>query len=381
MNTATEKNSNLYLDHAASSVMFTEVNKYIFEFNEEFFGNPSSIHQMGVKSSMEIERSRDLIANCYNVNPESVFFTSGGTESNNWVIYSILLKYKNEKRREIITSEIEHPSILKPIEFYANLFGYEVKKVRIMPNGQIDLAHFKQLASERVLFCSIMHVNNEVGSILQIEEVGEICKQFSIIFHVDACQGFLKCSLNTENIHFITINSHKIHGPKGVGALVSKRSDILLPMMIGGGHEMGYRSGTLNTAGIVGFAHAVKLFLEKQKNFKKINFKNYLSKRLEEEIDGFKINGSLENSSEYILNFSIDGVHAKELFKYLNANNVFVSTSSACSSRLFKPSYVLEALGISEKQNFEAVRISFSPELGLEDGDKFVKILKGYFKK
>jgi len=381
MNVVNENKNFLYLDHAASSTMFSEVNKYIFDFNSEFFGNPSSIHKAGINLTKEIEKARDTIANIYKVNSESVFFTSGGTEANNWIIYSLLLKHRNENRKIVLTSEIEHPSVLKPLEFYSELFGYEVKKVKTMSNGQINLDHLNSLASDKVLFCTVMQVNNETGSVLQIKEIGEVCKKYSILFHVDACQGFLKCKLDNENVHFITINSHKVHGPKGIGALISTNTSILLPLMIGGGHEMGYRSGTLNASAIVGFKKAIEIFLEKQNQFLKINFKKILLDRLMHEIDGFNLNGSLENSSDYILNFSIDGVHAKEIFKYLNGNNIFVSTSSACSSRLFKPSYVLEAMGISEKQNFEAIRISFSPEQGIKEIDYFMNTLKEFLAK
>lgn len=372
----------LYFDHAASSVIFPDVNEFIYEFNNKFTANPSSIHQLGVKTSLEIEKAREKIANEFNIKPECVYFTSGGTESNNWAIFSILYKFRNSNRKQVITSEIEHPSVINPLAFYAEMFGFELIKVKTLADGRVDLEHLSKIADENVLFCSMMQVNNETGSMLQITEIGKICKSSEIIFHVDACQGFLKSKMDIikDNISLITINSHKIHGPKGIGALVSINQELITPMILGGGHELGFRSGTLNSSGIVGFAHAIEIFKNKQNTFKQINLKQEMINQLKSFFSGFHLNGSLENSSDYILNFSISGIHSKDLFKYLNANNVYVSTSSACSSKLFKPSYVLAAMGIEEKRNFEAVRFSFSPDHTIEDLDKVIRIMKGYVK-
>lgn len=373
---------NTYLDNAASTPLLAEVQATMLECMNESFGNSSSIHTPGVQAIRRVERAREIIANSLNASSEEFYFTCGGTESNNWVIKSFLGR-TDLKNKKIITSAIEHPSILVPLNWLAEYFGIQIIKIGVDSEGIIKLAELEKAMDSNVLLCTIMHVNNEVGSIQPLNEISKLCEKFNVPFHVDACQSFIKVPLNLSHtkITYLTINAHKLHGPKGVGALYMRKGHELPAFMHGGGHEMNLRSGTLNVPGIVGFGKAVELQAPSSGRFVEMGqLLKWLSEELKTAFPTCKITGHVTMKAPHILNVRFPGHLGKDLFWALNKVGIAVSTSSACSSTKMTPSSVLAALGLSDEENLEALRISIGLLTTKEDLEFLLNQLKGIIK-
>ncbi len=347
----------------------------------EEYGNPSSLHRLGLKAEKKMEEARESIARFLQVNKEEIFFTSGGTESNNIAIQSILNKY-DRFGKHIITTGIEHPSVYNIYNYYEQK-GYEVTYLKVDKRGIISLEDLEKAIREDTILISIMQVNNEIGSIQPTWKVKELLskKNSKALLHVDGVQAFGKIKLNIKDwgIDTFSISGHKIHGPKGIGVLYIDKKLKINPIIYGGNQERGLRSGTENIPGILGLGKAVEIlngnFEEEQKKVKEL--KSYFIKRLKEEIDHIHINSPDEKDfSPYILNVSFEYVRGEILLHYLENKGIYVSTTSACSSKAAKENRVLKEIGLSNRQIEGAIRFCFSYKITKEDIDYTIYVLK-----
>ena len=351
------KNKNIYLDNHSSTQIDERVYKQMIPFLTNVFGNPhSDSHSHGWISNKFIDLSRSKIAKVINANKEEIFFTSGATESNNLVIKG--LAFSQKKKNHIITCVIEHKCILESCKFLEAI-GYKITYLKVNKFGELNLNDLKKKINRKTFLISIMHVNNEIGTIHPIKKIGEICKKKGIFFHTDASQslGKVKIDVNYLNLDFASFSSHKIHGPQGVGCLfIKKRKDVkLTPLFSGGGQENGLRSGTLPTALCVGFGQAVELIEnERIKTTKKIkNLKNIFLKILEKKNINYILNG--RNTVDHNINITL--LDNKNEFLFSKLDDISLSAGSACGSGSGEPSYVLKEIGLNKNKANSTLRI------------------------
>lgn len=369
----------IYLDNCSTTRPREEVIDVMIDALKNDFGNPSSLHRLGLNSEKKIETSRQKIADFLKVSPEEIYFTSGATESNNLAIKSILNKY-SRRGKHIITTSIEHPSVMNVVKnFQEN--GYSVTYLKIDSNGIISLDELANSIRQDTVLISIMQVNNEIGSIQPTWKVKNIIKEkkSEAILHVDGVQAFGKIPVHIKDwgIDAFSFSGHKIHGPKGIGGLYINKELKLNPVIYGGNQERGFRSGTENVPGIIGLGKAVEIMsnnFETEQNQVR-NLKLYFIDRLKE-IDKIRINSPYEYTSPYILNVSFEYVRGEILLHYLENKGIYVSTTSACSSKGTKKSHVLVELGLTDLQIEGAVRFCLSHEITKEDIDYTIDVLK-----
>lgn len=366
----------IYLDNAATTKVDEKVAKAMQPYFSEKYGNASSSHGFGKIARDAVENARKIIAKSINAKPEEIYFTSGGTESNNWALKELFFINMTSSKKQIITTEIEHPSILEVCKMLEHL-GAKNVYLDVNKEGFIDVKQLEKTINSDTLLVSIIHGNNEIGTIQNLEETGKICKKNGIYFHVDACQSYCKTKIDVEkqNIDLLTLNSHKIHGPKGVGALFIKKGVKIAPFINGGGHERGMRSGTENVSGIVGFAEAVKVSNEKDVR-KMQELRDYAIKKLLE-IPKTRLNGTKgERRLCNNINVSFGDVEGEAIGQHLEDYGIYVSTGSACASHTLKKSHVLRAIGLNDLEINSSIRISISKFTTKEDIDYFIDILK-----
>jgi cysteine desulfurase len=369
----------IYLDNAATTALDKEVLDAMLPYMTTHFGNPSSIYSYGRESRLAIENARKTVAKILNANPGEIFFTSGGTESDNMAISTSI---RDLGCRHIITSPIEHHAVLHAVEHLGRHEKITTSFVKILPDGHVDLKDLeKQLAShkERCLV-SLMHANNEIGNILDIYATGEICKKFNAIFHSDTVQtvGHYKIDLRSKPVHFATGAGHKFHGPKGVGILYVNDNIKVKPVIYGGGQERNMRAGTENLYGIVGFAKALEMAeanMEKDAHYIQ-SLKTYMIDKLQKEIKDVRFNGDYTGKSLYtVLNVSFPKTERSEMILFnLDMNNICASGGSACSSGADVGSHVIRA--INNDPNRVPVRFSFCKHNTTAEIDTVVEKLK-----
>ncbi|HPG11779.1 MAG TPA: cysteine desulfurase family protein [Chitinophagaceae bacterium] len=369
----------IYFDNAATTALDKEVLDAMIPYMTTYFGNPSSIYSYGRESRLAIENARKTVAKILNANPGEIFFTSGGTESDNMAIASAI---HDLGCRHIITSPIEHHAVLHAVEHFDHDDVVTSSFVKILPDGHIDLEDLEiQLAShsERCLV-SLMHANNEIGNLLDIYAAGEICKKYNAIFHSDTVQtvGHYKIDLRSKPVHFATGAGHKFHGPKGVGILYVNDNIKIKPMIHGGGQERNMRAGTENVYGIVGFAKALEVAdanMEKEAEVIQ-SLKSYMIEQLQQHIKGVQFNGDYKGRSLYtVLNVSFPKTEKSEMILFnLDMQGICVSGGSACSSGADVGSHVIRAL--NNNPNLVPVRFSFCKYNTKEEVDKVVGLLK-----
>jgi len=371
----------IYADHAATTPIDERVIKVMLPFFKEKFGNPSVIYDLGVEAKKAIEKSRNKIAELINASPDEIFFTSGGTESDNWAIKGIAETYPEKKH--IITSNIEHHAVLNTIE-WLEAKGYEITYLKVDAQGLINPEDVEKAIRKDTLMVSIMHANNEIGTIEPIEEIGRICREKNVIFHTDAVQtlGKLPIDVKKMNIDLLSASSHKIYGPKGVGMLYVRKDIEIAPLIHGGGQERKMRSGTENVPGIVGFAKALEIA---HKNMNKENEKlkrltDYLKKEILS-IEGTHLNGHSILRIPGNLNFWFEGIEGEGLIMLLNEEGICASTGSACSTSSLKPSHVLTAIGISPEHSHGSLRLTLGRSTTLKDIKFIAKIVKASVEK
>lgn len=371
----------IYLDNCATTKMRREVLETMTLSLEEDFGNPSSLHRLGLQSEKKIRKSREIVSDYLNVDQREIYFTSGGTESNNIAVQSIVNSL-GKKGNHIITSKIEHPSILNIMKDLENR-GFGVTYLDVDSDGRVSLDQLEKSIEDETILVSIIHVNNEIGTIEDIKEIKRIikAKNSQALLHVDGIQSFGKIyfSLKELDIDTFSFSSHKIHGPKGVGGLYIKRELKLSPIVFGGNQERGIRSGTENVAGIIAFGKAVEIMTKNKEEERKHvrDLKSYTIELIEEKIDHIKINSKLEDKfSPYILNVSLRNTRGEVLLHFLEQKDIYISTASACSSNGTKKSDVLMAIGLDDKDIEGTIRICFSYENTRKDIEVFVEELK-----
>jgi len=370
----------VYLDNAATTQIRDEVIREMVQVMSNDYGNPSSTHSIGRKAKNIIELSRKAIAKALNCNAQEIIFTSGGTESNNIILRSCV---KDLQVKRIITSKIEHHAVLHTIEALQKEFNIQVDYVAIKNDGSIDISDLVDLLSQNIkTLVSLMHINNEVGVVLDIDLVARICQQNKALFHSDTVQSVAKTELDLQNIpvDFIVAAAHKFHGPKGIGFAFIRKNSGLQPLIYGGEQEKGLRPGTEAVHQIAGMAKAVELALANLNEERKgiLELKNYLISRLEKEFPNFKINGSKDgfyNLLNIILPFSEDK-SAMILFG-LDIKGIAVSQGSACQSGSSKPSHVLSEFLSNEDLKKPSLRVSFSHYNSKNDIDLLIDGLKG----
>ncbi|MEI8215769.1 MAG: cysteine desulfurase family protein [Eubacteriales bacterium] len=353
----------IYLDNSATTKPYEQViDKMMSGF--ENYGNPSSLHRMGLDAEKLMKASRLEIAKSLGSDENEIVFTGSGTEADSLGILGAANALKR-RGNKIITTRIEHKAVLENCNFLEKS-GFKVVYLDVDEYGLIDLDQLESELDDKTILVSVMLVNNEIGSIQPIRQVGKMKSKFEkILFHTDAVQAYGKIQIEPRicNLDMVSISGHKIHGPKGIGALDVKKGVRLEPVILGGAQERGLRSGTENIPAIMGFAEAAKInFAELDARYIKIKrLKDYLINGIRSEIDHIKINGPIDGtSSPYILNISFLGTKAEVLLHMLEDNGIFVSTGSACTSRKNTDSHVLKAMGLKDKEIQGALRFSFS---------------------
>ncbi len=374
----------IYMDNSATSPVDEEVLKEMLPFFNERFGNASTLYRLGVDAKEVLEKARKQVADLINADPSEITFTSGGTESDNMVIKGIALKEiqkstEENPRNHIITSAIEHPAVLKTCEFLEK-FGFEVTYLPVDEDGLISLDDLKNAIKDSTILITIMHANNEVGTIQPIKEIGEIAREHNIPFHTDAVQsaGKIPVDVKEQNIDLLSLSSHKINGPKGVGAVYIKKGIRLEVFMHGGGQENGLRSGTENIPGIVGFGKAAELANERLEEHMKHNqeIRDALIEKVLANIKDSYVNGSLEQRLPNNVHFRFSGVEGESLILRLDNEGIDGATGSACSTHDLKGSHVLAALGIKPALSHGSLRLSIGPENSIDDVDYIVASIK-----
>ncbi len=341
----------IYLDHAATTPVRKEVLEAVTEAFE-IFGNPSSLHAAGTKAREAVEESRETLARALRCSPEEVVFTSGGTEANNLALKGL------PERGHVLVSSIEHPSVLEPAGSLEKL-GFEVERIPVDRFGLVDPERVAEMIRKDTVLVSVMHANNEIGTVQPVREIGKVCRDSGVLLHVDAVQTFGKIEVDPKrmNADLVSVSSHKIYGPKGVGALFVREGVKLKPLLSGGGQERGLRSGTENVQGIVGFAKAAELAVaEMETESRRLErLRDRLISGLSEIPDSF-LNGHpkkrLPNNAHFCFRF-IEGESAVLM---LSEEGIMVSTASACSSRKLEPSHVLRAIGLRREEAHGSVR-------------------------
>jgi len=370
----------IYLDNSATTKPYDEVVEYISQINREVYGNPSSMHAKGLEAEKHIKNARETIAKSLAVDSQEIYFTSGGTEANNLAILGFL-EANPRKGKKIITTKIEHPSVLEVYKYLTDR-GYRVHYLDVDYRGIVDLNALREAIDEDTALISIIYVNNEIGTVQPVSDIVEIKNQKNrdAVIHLDAVQAYgkIKIAPRKLGIDLMSISSHKIHGPKGVGALYVKKGLKVKPLLLGGGQELAMRSGTENVSGICGFGMAADMTSNKiDENYLRCaKIKEYFKNRLKEELPGDVTVISPKDSSPYILNVSFSNIKAEVLLHHLEMKNIFVSTGSACSSRKNTHSHVLKALGLKPEKIDGAIRFSFSAFNSIEDMEYTVEVLK-----
>lgn len=355
----------IYLDNSSTTRPCEKAIGYINSALKDNWGNPSSLHSLGIDAELLITRARDEIAKKISAQSGEIIFTSGGTEANNTAIMSAISR-KNRGNR-VITTAIEHPSVLETFK-RLEAFGFEVITIGCDQNGLVLLEELKAALNDKTVLVSVMLVNNEVGTIQPIEEISKLIKlnAKNALFHCDAVQGFGKMPLNVKKlgVDLLSASAHKIHGPKGIGFLYCKRGVNIAPFITGGGQEQGLRSGTESVPLIAGFLGAVEDLPDLQKELCRVEELNIYARNLFEN-SGFATINSPKNALPYILNISLAGFRSETLLHFLEMRGIFVSSGSACAKG--GPSHVLTAMGIKKSLADSAIRISFSKNTTKEE--------------
>jgi len=370
----------IYLDNAASTAVHPEVVKEMLPYFDVQYGNPSSIHQFGRKAKNAIQKARKQVAALIGAEPDEILFTSGGTESNNTILYGIpKLQGSHLDQNHIITSSIEHEAILHPCKEFENK-GIKITYLSVDEHGIVDPNDIANSINSHTVLVSIMLANNEVGTIQPIKEISEVCKKYDVLFHTDAVQAVGKVPINVKElgVDALSVSSHKINGPKGVGALFIKKGIKPNPIILGGGQENGMRSGTENVASIVGFGKACEIAKEKLNenisHFQTLH-SSILSK-IVKEISDVKLNGHTEKRIFNNIHLTFLGVNGEDLIIKLDEHGIAASTGSACSVHTQKASHVLKAMGFNHEQITGSLRISFGYMNTLDEVDQTVEVLK-----
>lgn len=367
----------IYLDHAATTRPFPEVLEAMLPFYGPYYGNPSSAYELGEESRRAVEQARRIVAATLYTEPETIYFTSGGTESDNWALrFGAGLR---EDHPHIITSVVEHHAVLKTCEALEQE-GARITRLPVNREGIVDLNILEKEICSRTVMISIMYANNEIGTIQPVARIGRIARKHGILFHCDAVQAYGQLPIDPERlgIDLLSASAHKFNGPKGIGFLYARKGLELCPLISGGGQERGMRAGTENVPGIAGLGKAAWMSHQMmRKNIQKeIALRNYFFGRLLREIPGVKLNGSAQMRLPNNINCCIEGINGGALVALLDLEGICASSASACSAGSGRPSHVQLAIGNSEKEAQSAIRFTLGPESTKEEIDITADTLK-----
>ncbi|MGB9707286.1 MAG: cysteine desulfurase family protein [Microgenomates group bacterium] len=373
-----------YFDYAASTPIDPLVLKEMLKHLKEDFANSMSLHTLGQKAASAVEGSRRKIAKIINAQPEEIVFTSSATESNNLALKGVAFANKNRGKNHIVVSKIEHDCIMESARWLQRQ-GFFVDWLDVDKYGFVNIDQLKKLIRKETVLVSVIHANNEIGTIQDIAEIGRVCRKASVYFHTDASQSFAREKIDVEamNIDLLTASSHKIYGPKGVAILYVKKGVIIEPILHGGGHEKGLRSSTLNVPAIVGFAKAAETMDKKKdsENKKLSKLRDYLISKILTKIPRTRLNGHPTKRLANNVNISFNGVEGESLLMELDCHGIEVSTGSACSSKNLMPSHVLMALGLPPQEAHGSLRITLGRFTKKSEIDYLIKTLIKVVKK
>lgn len=372
----------VYLDYSATTPVKEEVVKEMLPYYTEVYGNPSSLYDAGLEAKAGLDKARERVAKLINADGREIFFTSCGTESDNWVLEGVADALK-AKGNHIITSKIEHHAILHTCE-YLEKHGFEVTYLDVDSEGFVKPEVLEKAIKPQTILVSIMMVNNEIGTIQPIKELTAVAKKHGILFHTDAVQGLGNVHIDVKDlgVDFLSMSAHKIYGPKGIGALYMKKGLKISTFMHGGAQESKKRAGTENVAGIAGFGKAAEMAMEGLDEHieHSTQMRNYLWEKIEKNITGVQLNGSKDLRHPGNLNVSFDYIEGEAILLMLNGNGIAVSTGSACSSKSLAPSHVLDAIGVSITKMNGTIRFTVGDFTTKEDidyvADVLIKIVK-----
>ncbi len=371
----------IYLDNGATTAVDKEVVEAMLPFFKDKYGNASSMHHAGQDARKAVDDARQKIADALGAEAKEIIFTSGGTESDNLAIKGAARANK-EKGNHIITTKIEHPAVLSTCKKLEKE-GFSVTYLDVDPDGLVSPESLEKAITDKTILVSIIHGNNEIGTVQDIAGLGKICREKGVLFHTDAVQSFTKVPLDVSllPVDMMSISAHKIHGPKGTGALYVRAGTRLKPLMQGGSHEFKMRPGTENVPGIVGFARAAEIALAVDVS-KITEVRNHAFKQIIKEIDNIKVNGPRDEMRLCNnINISFANVEGEALGSYLDIDGICVSTGSACSSQTLEPSHVLLAIGLSKEIANGTLRMTLSKHTTKEEIDKAVESLKKHTEK
>jgi cysteine desulfurase len=372
----------IYLDNAATTSTSLEVIKEMMPYFDAKYGNASSNHSKGREAKEAMEKARKTIAKAISANPEEIIFTSCGTESNNFALKGIAFANKS-KGNHIITTKIEHDCVLNSCKWLEKQ-GFKITYLGVDKEGFVNPEELEKAITKETILVSIIHGNNEIGTIQDLTALGAICKKHNVYFHTDACQSFTKTELDVkkQNLDLVTLNAHKIHGPKGIGALYIRKGVNLPAWQHGGGHERNLRSGTENIPGIIGFSEAVKQAMDNKHIKQMTKLRDKLIDGIEKNIPEAKLNGPHgEKRLCNNINFVFNRIEGEAIGGYLDLKNISSSTGSACSSHSLEPSHVLQAIGLSKGDANGSLRLSLSRYNTEEEIDIVLKELPPIIKK
>lgn len=368
----------IYLDNAATTSLKSEVLEEMMPILKENYGNPSSIYSIGRNARKEVEKSRQTVAEILGANPSEIFFTSGGTESDNWAIRGVAFAQLRKGKNHIITSKIEHHAVLHTVKELEKE-GFEATYLDVDKNGFVNPEDVKAAITEKTALVTVMYANNEIGTIQKISEIGKVCHEKGVIFHTDAVQavGHLEINVKEQNIDLLSLSGHKFHGPKGVGALYVKKGVRILNLMQGGAQESNKRPGTENVAGIVGLAKALEISMqnrqEKNKDLEKK--RDFLINELLK-IKRSRLNGDRTQRLPGNVNISFEGIEGESLLLLLDAAGICASSGSACTSGSLDPSHVLLAIGLVHEVAHGSLRLSLDESTTMEELEYTVSEVK-----
>lgn len=367
----------IYMDHAATTPVKKEVLDEMMPYFSQYYGNPSSVYTLSNYSNLAIDKARDQVAKALHAKKNEIYFTGGGSESDNWAIKGVASKH-TEKGNHIITTKIEHHAVLHTCEFLAKQ-GFEITYLDVDQYGLISLEELENSITEKTILISVMFANNEIGTIQPIKEIGSIAKKHGVIFHTDAVQavGSLEIDVNELNIDMLSLSAHKLYGPKGTGALYIRQGLRLDPLITGGGQEKNKRAGTENIAGIVGLGKAVELAYENldENNSKLIRLRDRLIKGIQDNIDDIKLNGHPTKRLPGNVNFCFRYIEGESLLLSLDMFGIAGSSGSACTSGSLDPSHVLLSIGLVHEIAHGSLRLSLGTSNTEEDVDYTVEKL------
>lgn len=365
----------IYMDNAATTSLSIEVLNYMMPFLKEDFGNPSTIYSVGKKARKEVEKARHIVAKILNCMPREIFFTSGGTESDNWAIRGVAIEAAKQGKNHIITSKIEHHAVLHTVQSLEKE-GFEVTYLDVDSNGLVNPKDVKNAIKPTTAIVSIIYANNEIGTVEPIAEIGKICRDNGVIFHTDAVQavGHINIDVKQEHIDLLSMSAHKFHGPKGIGVLYARKGVKLGNLMHGGAQENNRRPGTENVSGIAGLAKALELSLESRQE-KNIYLEKKRDKIISEllKIERSHLNGDKKNRLAGNVNISFEGIEGESLLLLLDGAGICASSGSACTSGSLDPSHVLLAIGLPHEIAHGSLRLSLDDSTTDEEVDYVIK--------